>query len=62
MLPKKFLAVYECENCSEEYDMENCFVPYFWMQCDGCGAKTRFVSQKLIHLEFEWDRIEEHED
>lgn len=61
-LPRQFETIYECEHCGHEYDMTNCFLTYFWMPCDECGEYARFMSQKVVHRSFEWDRIEEGED
>lgn len=54
MIPKQFLAIYRCV-CGEEYEMENCYVPYVWLPCDWCGDRTKFSSEKMIHTSFEWD-------
>lgn len=58
MRPKYFLAVYECEDCAEEIEMENCYVPYITLPCEECGERKRFFSQKMIHKSWEWDRVE----
>lgn len=58
MIPKLFLAVYECEECGEEFEMQNCYVPYVMLPCEECGDRMKFVSQKMIHKSWEWDRVE----
>lgn len=57
--PREFLAVYECETCGEEIEMSNCLVPHFTVGCEICGNPQRFLSQRIVHLSLEWDRIEE---
>lgn len=58
-LPIEFIAVYTCEVCGEEYDMYNCRVPYVMLWCDECSNITRYLSDKVIHMSWEWDYIEE---
>jgi hypothetical protein len=59
MKPKYFLAIYECEDCGDEYEMQNCYVPYVNLPCDDCGGWRKFYSQKMIHQDWEWDSIED---
>lgn len=58
----RFIAVYSCEVCGDEYEMWNCLVPYTMLWCDECNNITRFSSNKVIHKSLEWDYIEEDEN
>ena len=55
MIPKLFLAEYECVECGEAFEMINCLVPYFHAYCEECEQRTKFVSIQMKHLEWEWD-------
>jgi hypothetical protein len=59
VIPKQFLAVYECDECGDEYEMENCKVPYVVLPCDNCGQWQKFYSQRMIHKSWEWDETVE---
>lgn len=63
MAPKRFIAIYECVECGDEqYEMENCYVPYIRLYCDTCHEVTHFTSIKMVHRSFDWDYVEEDED
>lgn len=58
MTPKLFIAVYQCEECDEEYELENCYLEFISIPCEECGVIRRFYAQKLIHKSWEWDTME----
>lgn len=55
--PEKYKAEY-IGDCGESYFIENCGLQRIPIFCDECDVTHYFYIKHIIHLSWEWDRVE----